>query len=140
MSSTADWSFAVQFTVLESPVKLLYCHNNRLATGHAPPVPLMLYVSQLPAVQVSTVYLTLSQLQMARQVDTPHPHSQQPAEVVAGRLYHFTRQYINDVGLDTWIQEHGGMATLLDSEMVCARVHVCVCMWCCLYVHVESLW
>lgn len=98
---------------------------------------------QLLVVQVSTVYLTLSQLQMARQVDTAHPHSQQPAEVVAGRLCHFTRQYINDVGLDTWIQEHGGMATLLDPDMVSVcivHVYMCVCTSVVIYVLVESLW
>lgn len=67
---------------------------------------------------MSAVYLTLSQLQMARQVGTAHPQTQQPADVVAGRLYRFTRQYIVDVGLDTWMQDHGGMATLLDPDVV----------------------
>lgn len=61
--------------------------------------------------QVSTVYLTLSQ--MARQVDTAHPQGQ-PGDVVTGRLPYFSRQCLTDVGLDTWIRGHGGMATLLE--------------------------
>lgn len=103
-----------------------------MATGRASLCPYSLVCQrQSLVVQVSTVYLTLSQLQMARQVDAAHPHSQQPAEVVAGRLYHFTRQYINDVGLDTWIQEHGGMATLLDPDMVCTCVYMYVGIYVC---------
>ena len=52
--------------------------------------------------------------QMARQLDTAQPQGQ-PAEVVAGRFYRYSRQYMIHVGLDTWIQDHGGMATVLDA-------------------------
>ena len=63
------------------------------------------------------VYLTLSQ--MSRQVNPGQPQGQ-PADVVAGRLYRFTRDYMTDVGLDMWIHEHGGLATVLEhSIMVC---------------------
>jgi hypothetical protein len=66
--------------------------------------------------QVSVVYLTLSQ--MSRQVDSAQPQGQ-PAGVVAGRLYRFTRDYMTDVGLDTWIHDHGGLGTVLEHNMVC---------------------
>jgi hypothetical protein len=64
--------------------------------------------------QVSVVYLTLSQ--MSRQVDSAQPQGQ-PAGVVAGRLYRFTRDYMTDVGLDTWIHDHGGLGTVLEHNM-----------------------
>ena len=38
--------------------------------------------------------------------------------VVASRLGHFTSEYMAEVGLDTWLQENGGMSAIL-SEMVC---------------------
>ena len=65
---------------------------------------------------MSVVYLTLSQ--MSRQVEPGQPQGQ-PADVVAGRLYRFTRDYVTDVGLDTWIHEHGGLATVLEHNTVC---------------------
>lgn len=63
--------------------------------------------------QVSAVCLTLGQL--SREVHTAQP-SAESAGVVTGRLNHFTRQYMTEVGLDEWIRINGGLMTLLGSE------------------------
>lgn len=101
---------------------MFICHDIWMAAGHSS-LPLFLPLPSFPPPcrvsdsnvvsihQVSTVYLTLSQ--MARQVDTAHPQGQ-PGDVVTGRLPYFSRQCLTDVGLDTWIRGHGGMATLLE--------------------------
>ena len=62
------------------------------------------------SLQVGAVYMTLGQLTRSAQ---PSAES----VVVASRLSHFTSQYIAEVGLDTWLQENGGMTAVLN-EMV----------------------
>ena len=56
------------------------------------------------------MYMTLGQLTRSAQ---PSAES----AVVASRLSHFTSEYMAEVGLDTWLQENGGMTAVLN-EMV----------------------
>ena len=60
---------------------------------------------------MGAVYMTLGQLTRGAQ---PSAES----AVVASRLSRFTSEYMAEVGLDTWLREHGGMRAILN-EMVC---------------------
>ena len=63
--------------------------------------------------QVTAVYATLGQL--ARGVET-QPSAE--STVVVRRLAHFTGEYMAEVGLDMWLQNHGGLGAFLN-DMVC---------------------
>ena len=70
--------------------------------------------------------MTLGQLTRAAQ-----PPEQ--SAVVAGRLGHFTRQYMTEVGLDVWLQTSGGLEALLTGTVSHATQCIIIHMSCSLY-------
>ena len=79
-----------------------------------------MYHTLLPpssSIQVSVVFLGVGQLVKELQQQNPHDHSQRE-----GHFQTYAGQYMQDIGLDSWISTQGGMVSAWVCVIYCGAI------------------